>query len=60
MTNKRTTLGNETATAWSLDTGSDGCDEADLTGTRDEVMRDVMHNHDLQTWPGHWELAEKV
>lgn len=44
---------------WKLDTGTDGCDEDELIGSRDEVMADVMHHHDLETWPEHWTLSPK-
>lgn len=45
-------------TTWKLDTENDGCDESGLTGTRDEVMQDVMAHHELSEWPEHWTLEE--
>lgn len=46
-------------TTWRLDTENDGCDEAGLVGTLDEVMQDVMAHHELSEWPEHWTLEEE-
>lgn len=45
---------------WKLDTENDGCDEDELIGSRDQVMADVMHHHDLKLWPEHWTLISVV
>ena len=48
---------NEIYGMWALDTGNDGFDEDALTGTRLEVMDDVMRRHDLSNWPKEWSLT---
>lgn len=40
---------------WKLETRSDGYDEI-LYGTYEECLRDVLHYHEMEELPEHWEL----
>ena len=42
-------------TNWKLDTDRDGLD-AILEGPYDQVVRDVLHHHDLAELPAHWKI----
>jgi hypothetical protein len=43
--------------AWALDTADFGADEI-LLGTQDEVVRDILHHHELAEFPADWTLTE--
>jgi len=42
--------------AFKLDTGNSGCDEVLIGGSIDDVLRDVLHHHDIQELPCNWDI----
>ena len=40
---------------WALDTGNAGEDDT-LIGSRDAVVADILHHHELDAWPAGWTL----
>ena len=42
---------------WKLDTMNDGND-AILEGTYKEVLKDILHHHELEKLPEHWILTK--